>query len=45
MTGTPPIISVNAIVIVCKRGAFHGREGIVKQVGKKIQVDVSGTPV
>ena len=45
MTGTPPIISVNDIVIVCKRGAFHGREGIVKQVGKKIQVDVSGTPV
>ena len=45
MTGTPPIISVNDIIIVCKRGAFHGREGIVKQVGKKIQVDVSGTPV
>jgi DNA mismatch repair protein MutS2 len=45
MAGIPPTININDIVIVCKRGAFHGREGIVKQVGKKIQVDVSGTPV
>ena len=32
-------------VIVCKKGVFYGKEGVVKQVGKKIQVAVGGVPV
>ncbi|KAL3802337.1 hypothetical protein HJC23_007162 [Cyclotella cryptica] len=32
-------------VIVCKKGAFYGKEGIVKEVGKKVQVSVDGVPV
>lgn len=38
-------IHVNDKVIVCKTGAFYGKEGIVKEVGKKIQVTVGGVPV
>lgn len=38
-------INVDDTVIVCKKGAFYGKEGIVKQVGKKIQVAVGGVPV
>ena len=38
-------LSPQDVVIVCKKGAFYGKQGIVKQVGKKIQVDVGGMPV
>lgn len=38
-------LHVNDKVIVCKTGAFYGKEGIVKEVGKKIQVIVGGVPV
>ena len=38
-------IHVNDKVIVCQTGAFYGKEGIVKEVGKKIQVTVGGVPV
>ena len=38
-------VSVGDKVVVCKKGAFHGKEGVVKQVGKKIQVGVAGVPV
>jgi DNA mismatch repair protein MutS2 len=38
-------VDVEDKVIVCKKGAFYGKEGVVKQVGKKIQVAVEGVPV
>ncbi|KAL7494212.1 hypothetical protein ACHAWT_002923 [Skeletonema menzelii] len=38
-------VNVDDKVIVCKKGAFYGKEGTVKQVGKKIQVGVAGVPV
>jgi DNA mismatch repair protein MutS2 len=38
-------INVDDKVIVCKKGAFYGKEGVVKEVGKKIQVIVGGVPV
>lgn len=38
-------VNVGDKVVVCKKGAFHGKEGVVKQVGKKIQVAVAGVPV
>ena len=38
-------VKVDDKVIVCKKGAFRGKEGVVKQVGKKIQVAVEGVPV
>ncbi len=39
------VVNVDDKVIVCKKGAFYGMEGIVKEVGKKIQVVVGGVPV
>lgn len=38
-------VNVDDKVIVCKKGAFYNKEGIVKQVGKKIQVAVGNVPV
>ena len=38
-------VNVDDAVIVCRKGAFYGKEGIVKQVGKKIEVAVGGVPV
>ncbi|KAL9179988.1 hypothetical protein ACHAXT_007958 [Thalassiosira profunda] len=38
-------VNVDDAVIVCKKGAFYGKEGVVKQVGKKVQVAVGGVPV
>ncbi|KAL7545634.1 hypothetical protein ACHAWF_012320 [Thalassiosira exigua] len=38
-------VNVDDAIIVCKKGAFYGKEGLVKQVGKKIQVVVGGVPV
>ena len=38
-------VKVDDIVIVCRKGAFYGKEGTVKQVGKKIQVAVGNVPV
>ncbi|KAL7539177.1 hypothetical protein ACHAXR_010213 [Thalassiosira sp. AJA248-18] len=38
-------VQVDDTIVVCKKGAFFGREGVVKQVGKKIQVAVGGVPV
>ena len=38
-------VNVDDKVIVCKKGAFYGKEGVVKEVGKKIQVIVGGVPV
>ena len=38
-------VNVDDAVVVCKKGAFFGKEGVVRQVGKKIQVAVGGVPV
>ncbi len=38
-------VNIDDKVIVCKTGAFYGKEGVVKEVGKKIQVVVGGVPV
>jgi DNA mismatch repair protein MutS2 len=39
-------VNVDDEVVVCKKGAFYGKSGTVKQVGKKIiQVAVGGVPV
>lgn len=38
-------LNVDDKIIVCKKGAFYGKEGIVTEVGKKIQVSVDGVPV
>ena len=38
-------VKVDEIVIVCRKGAFYGKEGTIKQVGKKIQVAVGNVPV
>jgi DNA mismatch repair protein MutS2 len=38
-------LNVDDKIIVCKKGAFYGKEGIVMEVGKKIQVSVDGVPV
>jgi DNA mismatch repair protein MutS2 len=38
-------VNIDDKVIVCKSGAFYGKEGVVKEVGKKIQVIVGGVPV
>ena len=40
-----PSLNVDDKVIVCKKGAFFGTEGIVQQVGKKIQVVVGDVSV
>ena len=40
-----PSLSVDDKVIVCKKGAFYGTEGMVQQVGKKIQVAVGDVSV
>ncbi|KAL7454853.1 hypothetical protein ACHAWC_009328 [Mediolabrus comicus] len=37
-------VNVDDEVVVCKKGAFYGKSGTVKQVGKKIQVAVGGVP-
>ena len=44
MSGRNEVI-VDDKVIVCKKGAFYGKEGVIKEVGKKIQVAVGGVPV
>ncbi len=38
-------VNVDDAVVVCKKGAFYGKEGVVQQVGKKVQVAVGGVPV
>ena len=38
-------VNVDDTVVVCRKGAFYGKEGIVKNVGKKIEVAVGGVPV
>jgi dsDNA-specific endonuclease/ATPase MutS2 len=38
-------VEVDDKVVVCKKGAFYGKEGVVKQIGKKIQVAVGQVPV
>jgi DNA mismatch repair protein MutS2 len=38
-------VNIDDKVIVCKKGAFYGKEGVVKEVGKKISVAVGGVSV
>lgn len=38
-------VNVDDTVVVCRKGAFYGKEGIVKNVGKKIEVAVGGVSV
>ena len=44
MRGVPDL-NVDDKVVVCKKGAFYGTEGVVQQVGKKIQVAVGDVSV
>jgi len=40
-----PKPNVGDKVLVCKKGSFYGKEGIVDELGKKVQVTVGGFPV
>jgi len=40
-----PKPNVGDKVLVCKKGSFYGKEGIVDELGKKLQVTVGGFPV
>mmetsp|Transcript_29519 Transcript_29519/g.71279 ORF Transcript_29519/g.71279 Transcript_29519/m.71279 type:complete len:385 (-) Transcript_29519:475-1629(-) len=38
-------VNIDDTVVVCKKGVFYGKEGVVKRVGKKIEVAVGAVPV
>jgi DNA mismatch repair protein MutS2 len=38
-------LNVDDKVVVCKKGAFYGKEAIVTSIGKKVEVAVDGVPV
>jgi len=41
-----PDLKVGDTLVICKKGAFRGKEGIINQLGSnKIQLSVSGVPV
>ena len=37
-----PTLNIGDTVVVCKKGALYGKEGVVDQVGRQIQVKVGG---
>ena len=38
-------VEVGESVVVCKKGAFYGKEATVKKLGKKLELSVGGMPV